>query len=438
MMRGLGVTISLPDGHGLKAGDEVRYRGITVGRVDAITLSPDLKGVVIHARLTSQADQLAQAGTRFWVVRPQLHLTRIQGLETLIGPRFLAALPVSNGDASGVTSLREFTGLDEPPVIDVANPGDLEIIVQSPQRGSLVPGAPVTYRQTRVGSVLSVGLAGDGGSIESRLHILQPFVQLIRPNTRFWDSGGLQAHVGLTGVTIDIDSAEALLSGGVARAPPPPELAGGDVVRTGHRFVMSPEPEDKWLQWQPLVAIGSSLLPPGVSPPSPMRAMIGWKQGRLFSTSRSRHGWVLQTTDGLLGPADLLKPGDKADAQTVVLEVNGTIVPLNESPAWEKNGLAMLPANASSVKWPANRIRPGREPEECLVVADPSGVPLPLAAAKLTPMGDGGWRVDGGLSIDPTWHGAAVVSRVDGSLVGVLLVTSRGAANVAMVETMKP
>lgn len=435
-MRGLGVMVTLPDGHGLKAGDEVRYRGITVGRVDAVTLSPDMSGVIIHTRLTSQADMLARAGTRFWVVRPQLHLTRIQGLETIIGPRFLAALPAppqSNSNATSAKRQRTFVGVDEPPIIESTNPGDLEIVLQSSQRGSLHPGAPVTYRQTRVGTVLSVGLAGDGGSIESRLIILQPFIGLIRPNTKFWDSGGLQAHVGLTGVTIDIDSAEALLTGGVALATPPPDQAGGDIVRTGHRYVMSPEPEEEWREWQPLVAIGSSLLPPGASPPSPMRATIGWKQGRLFTSSRSRHGWVLQTSDGLLGPSDLMKPGDSADADTVVLEVNGTIVPLTKSPAWEKNGLAMMPANASSVKWPMSRIRKAQEPEECLAIADPVAAPLPLAAAKLTPTGDAGWHVDEELTIDPSWHGAAVVSRTDGALVGLLLVTSRGEATVALV-----
>src|SRR5262245_8283439 len=265
--RGVLITIQLDDGHGLEAGDDVRYRGISVGTVESITVMPDLKGVLVTARLTSQSASLARSGSRFWVVRPQLELTRVQGLETLVGPRFLAVLPGNQQSTRHAPVWRDFVGLSEPPVVETILPGDLEIILQAPQRGSLRTGAPITYRQTRIGAILSVGLAGDSSAVEVRAHIDQPYVPLIRPNTKFWDVGGLSAKVGLTGVSIDIDSAESLLTGGVALATPPPEQAGGDVVRTGHRFVLVDKPEKEWSEWQPTVAIGSSLLPPGVAPP---------------------------------------------------------------------------------------------------------------------------------------------------------------------------
>src|SRR5262249_47313837 len=157
--------------------------------------------------------------------------TRIEGLETLVGPRFLAALPPGEADGAGSPRQYHFVGLNEPPIVESIQPGDLEIVLQSAQRGSLHPGAPVSYRQTRIGTVQSVGLSSDGGAVESRVHIQQPFVPLIRPNTRFWDVGGLQAKFGLTGVSIEVDSAEALIAGGVALATPPSPEAGGDAVR---------------------------------------------------------------------------------------------------------------------------------------------------------------------------------------------------------------
>src|SRR5207249_10501689 len=58
---------------------DVRYRGIAVGQIDAVNLVPDLGGVLITARLTAQSRELARSGSRFWVVRPQLHLTRVEG-----------------------------------------------------------------------------------------------------------------------------------------------------------------------------------------------------------------------------------------------------------------------------------------------------------------------------------------------------------------------
>ena len=40
--RGTRITIEFREGHGLKAGDAVRYLGIDVGSVNALSVSPDL------------------------------------------------------------------------------------------------------------------------------------------------------------------------------------------------------------------------------------------------------------------------------------------------------------------------------------------------------------------------------------------------------------
>ena len=151
------------------------------------------------------------------------------GLETLVGPRYLAVLP---GDG---TPRRHFIGFPEPPVVETTEPGDLEIILHASQRGGLRRGAPVTYRQIPVGIVRSVGLASDGGAVEARVHIEKPYAQLVREGTRFFSVGGFEADVGLTGVSLEVESLAALLTGGVALATPPD---AGEIVRTGHRFVM--------------------------------------------------------------------------------------------------------------------------------------------------------------------------------------------------------
>jgi hypothetical protein len=351
-------------------------------------------------------------------VRPQFQLTRVEGLETIIGPRFLAVLPPDHPDARWQ---RHFVGLSDQPPVEVWQPGDLEIILQCAQRGSLHAGAAISYRQTRVGTVLSVGLTADAGVVEARAHIQQPYVQLIRPNTRFWDVGGLQAKLGLTGVSVEIDSAESLLAGGVALATPPPDESGGDVVRTGHRFTLVEKPEKDWLQWQPMVAIGNSMLPAGIIPPSPLRASIGWTQGRWITREKSRQGWVLQTERGLLGPSDLLKPPDQADRESVVLEINGRSLPMKD-PSWGDRGLALIDARLEVPVWPAANLQPDAQPEDCVLIADPNAEPMPLAASRLHADSRGGWRIDRAVSLDRTWHGACAVSRQTGKIIGIVLI----------------
>ncbi|MHC4208725.1 MAG: hypothetical protein ACYSWT_03320, partial [Planctomycetota bacterium] len=61
----------------------------------------------------------------------------------------------------------------------------------------------------------------------------------------------------------------------------------------------------------------------------------------------------------------------------------------------------------------------------------PTASPLPLAASRLTAAA-GGWSVDPAVSVDESWHGAAVVARDDGYLLGLLLVED-GEARVALL-----
>ncbi|MCZ6837468.1 MAG: MlaD family protein [Planctomycetota bacterium] len=429
--RGVIITVRLPEGHSLKPGDEVRYKGITIGEIRDITLTNDLQGILITARLRQEAERIARSGSRFWVVRPQLRLTSVEGLETLIGPRYLAALP---GHEQSLP-WRDFIGLSDPPVVAEMIPGDLEVVVEAETKGTLRPGTPITYRQIPIGSVLSVGLASDGGGIEARLHIQKAYTSLIREHTRFWDAGGFQANVGLTGFSIKVESLEAALQGSIAIATPPEDLAGEN-VRTGHRYILHKEPKKDWLEWKPLIAIGNSLLPPGAPMPTPLRARIGWTQGRILRNQETRYGWVLQTDQGLLGPANLLKPDEKADRETVVLEVEGVIIPLNDEPRWTDGVLTLYTESVTPYQWLSSLISHPAQPMDCIVISDPALDPLPLAASRLHDQGQH-WDVDQSLSIDPSWHGAAVVSRENGHVVGLLIVDDSSARVALLPDTIK-
>ncbi len=408
--RGLVITVLLDEGHGLEPGARVVYSGITIGEIREIYLHRDLDGIAVEAALLSRASDLARGGSRFWVVRPQVGLSGVAGLETVVGPRYLAMLP---GDGP---PQRRFVGLSEPPVIESVDPGDLEIVLQTARRKGLRPGAPVLYRQVPVGTVLSVGLTSDGGSVEARVHIQKAFTELVREQTRFWNAGGLHAQLGLRGMTIEAESLDTLLAGGVALATPPD---GGAVVRDGHRFAVEDKPEDEWLAWEPMVDIGNPLLPAGAPLPSPLRAVKTWRQGMLNS-EKTRRGWVLQTEFGLLGPADLLMPSE-SESESLVIEINGRPLPAASPIRLIANGLALTDFEMSRKHWPASRCRVPETPEDCLAVADPAAPSLPLAASRLTPK-DESWIVDHAIAIDPGWHGAVVVSRKDGKVIGIVLV----------------
>ncbi len=424
--RGPLIRVRAADGHGTKAGDLVRHRGIAVGEIESVELAGDLSEVLLTARLQRSAAGLARAGTRFWVVRPSLGLEGAQGLETVLGARYLAVLP---GPADAAPQ-EEFVALAEAPLPGLDEEGALEVVLEADSRSGLSRGAPVLYRGIQVGTVVSVGLASDATAVELRVAVRPAYGELVRTDTRFWELGGAEVSLGFSGIDLELGSLRSLLSGGIALATP---TQPGPRASTGQRFPLASEPEKEWLEWRPALPIGSALLPPGARLPELLRLRLVWKQGRLIARSRSREGWALCVEERLVAPADLLTPPDGAEQDSCFLEFLGEQHPLTRPPDWAANGLA-----ARSVDWEES-VGPPREPGfalgepvDCIATTDPSVAPVAISAFHLRNEG-ACWNVGQELAFDPSLHGAAVISRVDGKLIGLLLV-EEGRGKIASIS----
>ena len=68
------ISIHFDDGHGLKAGDTLRYRGIDIGTVKTIGIAEDLTGVRVGVLLVPGNERVAVEGSQFWVERARLRM----------------------------------------------------------------------------------------------------------------------------------------------------------------------------------------------------------------------------------------------------------------------------------------------------------------------------------------------------------------------------
>ncbi|MDQ2696578.1 MAG: MlaD family protein [Pseudomonadota bacterium] len=409
--RGVPIAITFQQGHGLKAGDVLRYRGIAVGSVREIRLTPDLDGIAVRLSLDRRARNLARAGSRFWIVRPQVSLSGASGLETLIGAHYLSVLP-------GEGELQDtFTGLEEPPLLELLENGGLEVLLTTPVKGNLRAGAPVNYRQVPVGTILSVGLARDASGVEVRIYVEPQYTTLIRDNTRFWKTGGARFSAGITGLSVDVDSVPGLLLGGVNLALPPDP---GRRVEPGQRFRLYEEPGAGWTEWVPALSLADGVAGPAADRPRPLRAVLRWEQKNLLylTGEKQRQGWVLAVEGGFLGPADLLAPPADALPGSARLSIDQRPVPLAAAADWGEP-LLMLPYAHGYPPW--SRWREVTTAEDTLIVADPAR-PARFVGADRYRRRDGYWRVDPPAPFDARWHGAAVVAESDGALLGLLWV----------------
>jgi paraquat-inducible protein B len=247
---GTQIRIRVNDGDGLQPGTLIRYKGLEVGKVESLALTDDLQAVMLDVRLTQAAGQIAREGSRFWVVKPELSLTRAANLGTLVSGQYLEVLPALQGGAQRL----QFTALDGPPNQAVREQG-LRLVLSAPRRGSIKPGVVVSYREVPVGKVVDFELGPTSDRVLIHVLIEPRYAPLVRSGSRFWNASGIGVDAGLfKGVKVRTESLEALIEGGIAFATPNnPEMGGP--AQPGQTFALFDEPQDAWMQWAPKIVL---------------------------------------------------------------------------------------------------------------------------------------------------------------------------------------
>jgi paraquat-inducible protein B len=213
--RGPMITIAFKAAEGLQAGQtKIQHRDVDVGTVETVELTPDMSRVIVHARMTRQAIPYLNEKTRFYIVAPHVGIGGISGLSTIVSGSYIEMYPGQDGD-----SKRHFVALDEPPIILPDTPGR-SFTLEAPDLGSLTRGSPISYNGVSVGEVEGYTLAPDGTHVTVTAFIRAPWDDLVHPQTRFWNAGGVDLTAGAQGIRVRANSWQQLLSGGVAFETP--------------------------------------------------------------------------------------------------------------------------------------------------------------------------------------------------------------------------
>lgn len=261
------ITIDFEDGSGIEAGKtRLEYKGVAVGIVRDVSMKPDLSGVTVRLRINRSAATLAAEGAQFWIVQPEFGFGGVRGLDTILTGARLNVIP-GKGEP-GV----HFTGLKEAP-LPRRPEGGRSFMLQSDRLGSLNTGSPVFYREIKVGIVESSRLADDSASVLICIQIDAPYVDLVRANTCFWNTGGFSLKVGLFGAELRNTSLESLINGGIAFATPDTDPLAVP-AQDGTRFELAREPEKSWLKWMPRIPIRSPDTPSKAPKPASLAPLL--------------------------------------------------------------------------------------------------------------------------------------------------------------------
>jgi paraquat-inducible protein B len=209
--RGPEITIEFKAAEGLIAGQtKVQHRDVDVGSVESVEITPDMLRVVVRARMTRQAAPFLNENTRFYVVAPHVGVGGISGLSTIVSGSYIEMVPGRDGK-----ELRKFVALDEPPILPPDAQGRF-FTLESTDLGSLTRGSPISYHGVSVGEVEGYLLADNGSHVTVTAFVRSPWDNLVHPETRFWNAGGVDVTLGAQGIRVRANSWQQLLSGGIA------------------------------------------------------------------------------------------------------------------------------------------------------------------------------------------------------------------------------
>ena len=230
------ITIEMATAQGIVAGKtQLKFRGINAGKVTSIEVAESLTHVLVHAEVEpSLADYLTN-DAKFWVVRAQISLAGVSGLDTVLSGDYIAFEPGKDGE-----SRRYFRAMHSAPPIGEDDPG-LRITLTSESLGSISEGSRLYYRQIPIGEVRFYELSEDTRTVSISALIESKYSHLVNQSTVFWNSGGVRVKGSLSGFEVQTESVSAILAGGISLFTPDTEAPNID---TTHFFSLHEDYDD--------------------------------------------------------------------------------------------------------------------------------------------------------------------------------------------------
>ncbi|MDU9003535.1 PqiB family protein [Sedimentitalea todarodis] len=210
--RGVLIEITFENAAGIKAGETtLRYREVTVGLVEKVGFSPDLKTVEVSVRIQKEIAPFMNETAQFWVVRPEVSAEGVSGLSTVLSGVYIDG----SWENTDGPAIKIFVGRESRPLIDVNEKGT-RVTLRVSEGKTISGGVPVFYRGIRVGRTEAPRLNSTGSAVLVDALIEAPYDRYLTTATRFWDISGFAVSLGAGGIKLDVGSFAALISGGVS------------------------------------------------------------------------------------------------------------------------------------------------------------------------------------------------------------------------------
>jgi len=221
------IKIIFPKNEGLVAGQsQVKFRNVPVGKVTNIQITEDTQGVVVVVRMNKEAEGYMTEHAKFWIVKPEVGISGVSGLDTLISGTYIDVFSEPGG-----TFKEEHIGLSQP--YRNISGGDY-FHLTSLNGGDVTLGTPVYYKNLKVGQVEYIYPSIDNTSIDILVFIDKKYVPYVHDNSKFWIKNMLNVDFTRGNLDVNVAPFHTMIQGGIVFSSSGEDK--NNPVPTGHIF----------------------------------------------------------------------------------------------------------------------------------------------------------------------------------------------------------
>ncbi|PIE55774.1 MAG: hypothetical protein CSA34_07635 [Desulfobulbus propionicus] len=228
----------------LNAGDPVLFKGVAVGEITTVSLSPTDDEILMDIMIFNDYRHLVKPATVFWNtsgVQIDASLSQFNvnlgSLQSALAGGIAFTTPVMDQQSAKTapqhtlfTLYNSYTEAEQ--AVPALHPKGLRIRLTAKTMPPLKPGASIYYNNIVVGKVLDFRLGKNSRDVELLALIHQQYQDLVTTTSRFYNRSGISVNAGLDGISLQTGPLEAILAGGIGFFT----LEKGTAVNEGHTF----------------------------------------------------------------------------------------------------------------------------------------------------------------------------------------------------------
>jgi len=203
------ITINFEKNEGLVAGQShIKYKDVSIGLVEKITLQKDGDGVVVTARMEKEAVPYLNKSSKFWIVKPEFGISGVSGLDTLFSGTYIGLYAQKDDEV-----IDEFVGLSQPFHKDALH-GEYILLKTNYIDSSVKVGTPIYFKNIKVGQIEYIVLDSDK-VINIVAYIQKSYMEYINTDSKFWVRNVLNAEYNNGTTNVNIAPLTDILQGAI-------------------------------------------------------------------------------------------------------------------------------------------------------------------------------------------------------------------------------